>query len=547
PQVEEKRITFVKQNLDSVGYAGGIVPVNQPVSHWHAHWDPTPPILAGIVSPPATLPPGVTEPGSSGSPLFSSEQRLVGVLSGGPSQCGATGENLSDFYGQLAQAWEGDGTATTRLKDYLDPVGTAPDFIDGIGMSPFTLDLTPASLAVCASVGSATVNIAVGADPGFTDPVDLGATGAPAGATTSFVPSSVTPPNNSVLTIGSLASATAGSYAIAITGTSGADSTSKTLAFSLNDVAPTAVTLSSPIDNATSVATAPTLTWTASTAGGPQDYLVEVATDASFTSIVFTQTVHDATTVTVAPALASSTNYYWRVTASNGCGTAAASMVFHFKTITAPGDCDVGTTPTSIFTDDVEGGVNGWTTTGSTGVSTWAISATRANSPTHAWHAVDIATVSDQRLISPTIALPANENPLTLQFQTWREIEQSSTLTTCFDGAILEVSTDGTTFTQVPDASIISGGNYVGTVSSGFSSPLAGLKAWCNTTVRPFTDGPVRVDVSGYAGQSVQFRFRLGTDSSAAKEGWYVDDIGVSACQAGNDVIFADGFEDLTP
>ena len=80
-----------------------------------------------------TLTPSVTEPGSSGSPLYNANQRLIGVLSGGPSACGSTGANLSDFYGKLAHAWDGLGTPTTAVKSYLDPGGTNPDFIDGRG------------------------------------------------------------------------------------------------------------------------------------------------------------------------------------------------------------------------------------------------------------------------------------------------------------------------------------------------------------------------------------------------------------------------------
>ncbi|MFI4970222.1 MAG: hypothetical protein ACHP7D_08435, partial [Lysobacterales bacterium] len=507
PNVNEKRITFVAQNFVVGGIANGIN------THWHSYWDPTPPILPNIPPPqPPTVPPGVTEPGSSGSPLFTSAQRLIGVLSGGPSACGATGENLSDFYGQLALAWDGQGTPTTRLKDYLDPLGSAPQFIDGIGMSPFALTLTPDSVAVCASAGSAAIQVDVSADAGFVDPVALGASGAPSGSTTAFVPPSVTPPGSSMLTVGALAGATPGSYSMTITGTSGADSASKSLPFALNDIAPGATSLLSPPDNATLVSLSPVLTWTAASAGGPQDYLVEVASDAAFATIVFTQVVHDATTVTVAPPLASATSYYWRVTTSNACGSAAASTVFHFQTQSAPGDCTPPATPHSLFLDDVEHGANGWATTGSSGASTWTISTARANSPTHAWYANDLPSVSDQRLISPAIALPANENPITLQFQTWREIE-ANTATSCFDGGILEVSTDnGTTFTQVPDAAIVAGGGYTGAVSTQYGNPLQGLQAWCGNTPRPFSDGPVRVDVSNYAGQNVQFRFRLGSD-----------------------------------
>ena len=99
PGVDEKRITFVEQDffVDNIANAQGV--------HWRARWHTDPPVVAGIPAPqPSSIPPGVTEPGSSGSPLYTAEQRFIGVLSGGPAFCGATGASLSDLYGQLAHA-----------------------------------------------------------------------------------------------------------------------------------------------------------------------------------------------------------------------------------------------------------------------------------------------------------------------------------------------------------------------------------------------------------------------------------------------------------
>ncbi len=130
PNGDEKRITFVPvaMTLDNISSAAGV--------HWRANWDATPPILPNIPAPqPPTLPPAVTEPGSSGSPLYNAQQQLVGVLSGGPSSCGATGASLRDQYGGLFHAWEGLGTATTRMRDHLDPLGTSPMTLDGIDIA----------------------------------------------------------------------------------------------------------------------------------------------------------------------------------------------------------------------------------------------------------------------------------------------------------------------------------------------------------------------------------------------------------------------------
>jgi len=74
---------------------------------------------------------GCTEPGSSGSPLFDQNKRIVGQLYGGPSACGVTPANMNDYFGKFATSWNGAGTPTTRLKDWLDPGGTNPTTNDG--------------------------------------------------------------------------------------------------------------------------------------------------------------------------------------------------------------------------------------------------------------------------------------------------------------------------------------------------------------------------------------------------------------------------------
>lgn len=65
---------------------------------------------------------GVTEGGSSGSPLFDQNKRVIGQLSGGASACG---NNFSDWYGKFAAAWAGGGTSATRLSNWLDPLNSA--------------------------------------------------------------------------------------------------------------------------------------------------------------------------------------------------------------------------------------------------------------------------------------------------------------------------------------------------------------------------------------------------------------------------------------
>lgn len=76
---------------------------------------------------------GVTEPGSSGSPIFDQNHRTIGVLSGGTSACSGTVDNGGyDIYGRFGTAWDLGATPATRLKEWLDPGNTNIPFIDGV-------------------------------------------------------------------------------------------------------------------------------------------------------------------------------------------------------------------------------------------------------------------------------------------------------------------------------------------------------------------------------------------------------------------------------
>ncbi|WBL42745.1 T9SS type A sorting domain-containing protein [Algoriphagus halophytocola] len=63
---------------------------------------------------------GTTEGGSSGSPLFDQNRRVVGQLHGGDNGCAP----VTKHYGKIDLSWNGGGTAQTRLRDWLDPNNT---------------------------------------------------------------------------------------------------------------------------------------------------------------------------------------------------------------------------------------------------------------------------------------------------------------------------------------------------------------------------------------------------------------------------------------
>ena len=71
-----------------------------------------------------------TEGGSSGSPLFDQNKRIIGQLWGGGASC----SNLSapDYYGRVSSSWLPAGsTNSSQLKYWLDPNNAGAQFIDG--------------------------------------------------------------------------------------------------------------------------------------------------------------------------------------------------------------------------------------------------------------------------------------------------------------------------------------------------------------------------------------------------------------------------------
>lgn len=89
---------------------------------------------------------GVTEGGSSGSPMFDNQGRVIGQLTGGESGC----SNLTgpDYYGRFSYSWESNGQDDSlRLKPWLDPANTgltslAGSFNENRAIARFKADTT---------------------------------------------------------------------------------------------------------------------------------------------------------------------------------------------------------------------------------------------------------------------------------------------------------------------------------------------------------------------------------------------------------------------
>ena len=100
PSGDIKKISFDYENGISDGWSGN------DGSHWRvADWED-----------------GTTEPGSSGSPLYDADHRIVGQLHGGEASCSY---NVNDYYGKFSTSW------INGLNTWLDPDNTGTLVLDG--------------------------------------------------------------------------------------------------------------------------------------------------------------------------------------------------------------------------------------------------------------------------------------------------------------------------------------------------------------------------------------------------------------------------------
>ncbi|MGA7298496.1 MAG: hypothetical protein WBW92_13445, partial [Rhodanobacteraceae bacterium] len=230
------------------------------------------------------------------------------------------------------------------------------------GTPTFTLSGTNLSQDVCANPNANLdpVAINIGSLNGFSDPVDMSfGAGLPTGFTGSYTVTPVTPPGATEADISVDSSAAPGQHMLGLRGSSGGVDHDLILNVAVSTLAPSPTVLQSPADGTMNVAAQPQFTWTGSAQASA--YLIEIATDSGFSNVILSKTVTGATSYTPTAALPTNSQLYWRVTATNICGDMGPSAVFSFQTQAPPGECAAGSDTVTVFSDDVENGVGGWT------------------------------------------------------------------------------------------------------------------------------------------------------------------------------------------
>ena len=76
---------------------------------------------------------GTTESGSSGSPLFDQNGRVIGQLYAGQSHCdGVLNNEDYDIYGRFGVSWDAGTSQQSRLRDWLDPSNSGIETLETI-------------------------------------------------------------------------------------------------------------------------------------------------------------------------------------------------------------------------------------------------------------------------------------------------------------------------------------------------------------------------------------------------------------------------------
>lgn len=128
PAGDIKKISWSNSGVSTTTYLQNSVPGDG--THWRiTSWDDG----------------TTTEGGSSGSPIYDPTGHIIGQLHGGYAACGNTS---SDWYGKLGVSWDGGGSSSNRLKDWLDPTNSGVTVLEGYDPNTPVADLDAAIIQI---------------------------------------------------------------------------------------------------------------------------------------------------------------------------------------------------------------------------------------------------------------------------------------------------------------------------------------------------------------------------------------------------------------
>jgi PKD repeat protein len=215
-------------------------------------------------------------------------------------------------------------------------------------------------------------------------------------------------------------------------------------------------------------------------------------------------------------------------TASGVCG-GTISPVLHLQ----DGTNDLGfagfTIPLGVlgtfFSENFDGVAapalpSGWATLTSGSEALWITSASTVDTAPNAAFSSDASAAGVNELDSPLMSVPSAGAQLIFRHNYNTE--------SGYDGGVLEMKIGAGPYTDILAAggTFVSGG-YNRTINTGTANPLTGRSGWSGSS-GGFITTIVNLPLAA-VGQTVQFRWRLGSDGSVGATGWFVDSVALLA------------------
>jgi len=201
--------------------------------------------------------------------------------------------------------------------------------LSGISFNDFYLTASNEKEIICETDDTAIFNLDLNTISNFNnDTVSFSTSGLPSGVTTVFNPLSLNSAGSFDFAVSNLSTLAAGIYPFIVHGQSSTENVALELELEILDSSFSPIVLTTPINNESSVIVNTNLNWVEDITA--QEYVIEIATDISFTNIIETATViqnsYQASLLNI------ETTYYWRVRPDNQCGIGTFSVPFNFTT-----------------------------------------------------------------------------------------------------------------------------------------------------------------------------------------------------------------------
>ena len=212
-------------------------------------------------------------------------------------------------------------------------------------------------------------------------------------------------------------------------------------------------------------------------------------------------------------------------------------VYYYIDAVDASENANMSTTPVysfivgewqQTFADDVEQGEGAWTHSApAEWADQWHVSSEDYTSGSHSWKCGDsedgdyIARLDARLLMQEVLVEP--ESRLRIQHRMEAEISGAHP-DSAYDAGVVEISLDGSQWEVLP--STTGGYNKHVRWNNGYGDPashpfqggipcFSGEFDWRESTF----------SLESYSGETVQIRFRFGTDEGTEMEGWYIDDV----------------------